>query len=79
MGTYRNLPNRIHTANSFNNYINRKLAEEEDEHKLSLERSIEFLEQKMNDPKVYVGWKEKMSPQLRVLKKELQELTKQNE
>ncbi len=44
--------------------------------KTSLENSIEFLENKMKDPKVYAEWKVRMRPQLNDLKKELKTLQK---
>ena len=40
----------------------------------SLKRNIEFLENKMKDPKVYGEWKSRMQPQLKELKEELAEI-----
>ena len=47
----------------------------EDSMKLkSLESSIKYFEEKMNDPKIYVGWKDRHYKRLNELKKEYREL-----
>ena len=54
--------------------FNRDQEQKLDEEVESLKRAIEFLEEKMSNPKTYLEWRSRMQPQLNDLKKELEVL-----